>query len=365
MAPTASVRVSPLCLGALTFGDQLQDLYGQITKEEAFKILDEFYSCGGNFIDTASAYQRGQSEEWLGEWMASRGNRDDIVLATKYSTGYKLHQKDRLQVNYGGNGTKSMRLALEDSLKKLQTNYVDVFYLHWWDFTATIEEVMQSLNDLVASGKVIYLGISDAPAWVVTKANQYARMAGLRQFVVYQGMWSAALRDFERDIVPMCASEGMGIAPYGVLNQGRFQTEEGWREREKPHGGRNYIQPTARDRQVSKVLETMAVKKGVKILDVALAYVRQKAPYVFPIVGARTVGHIRGSIAGLEVSLTDEEMEQVDKSYDFDHGFPHTFLSGSLVTGDRPWGATGPGDTWLTKQLGNIEWVEALKPLKP
>lgn len=363
LAPSASVRVSPLCLGAMTFGDNQRDRYGECSKEDAFSILDHFYSQGGNFIDTANGYQHGQSEEWLGEWMTSRGNRDDLVLATKYTTGYKLNQSDRLQSNYGGNGTKSMKLSVEASLKKLQTTYIDVLYLHWWDYSTSIEEVMQSLNDLVVSGKVHYLGVSDTPAWVVAKANQYARMAGLRQFVVYQGMWNAAMRDFERDIIPMCHNEGMGLAPYGVLNQGRFQTEEGFKARENHNPGRKFVKISERDKKVSKVLEDVSGKKKVKLLDVALAYVRQKSPYVFPIVGARKLEHIQDSIAALHVSLTDKEIEDIDASHDFDPGFPHTFLSGTLFNDEVPRGASAPGDVWLTKMLGSFDWVEKPKPI--
>ncbi|KAH6972837.1 NADP-dependent oxidoreductase domain-containing protein [Ilyonectria sp. MPI-CAGE-AT-0026] len=241
LAPSASVRVSPLCLGAMTFGEKQIDRYGECPKDEAFAILDHFYSQGGNFLDTANVYQLGQSEEWVGEWMASRENREDMVLATKYSNLSRAGDENIIRSNYGGNVTKSLKHSLEVSLKRLQTTYVDILYVHYWDFTTSIEEVMQSLNDLIRAGKVHYLGISDAPAWVVTKANQYGRMSGLRPFVIYQGMWSAALRDFERDIIPMCLDEGMGIIPYGVLNQGRFQTEEGFREREKNNPGRNFI----------------------------------------------------------------------------------------------------------------------------
>lgn len=296
--------------------------------------------------------------------MQLRGNRDDLVLATKDTTSYKLSEKNRLPSNYGGNGTKPMRLSLEASLKKLGTSHIDVFYLHWWDYTACVEEVMQSLNDLVASGKVNYTGVSYTPAWVVVKAKQYARMGGLRQFVVYQGMWSAAMCDFECDIVPMCLDQGMSLAPYGVLNQGRFQTEEVFEQCEKDNPGRNFIQTTNRDRQVSKSLESIAKERGVSLLDIALAFIRQKAPYVFPIVGARTLKHIQGSIADLDVSLTDDEVAKVEASYEFDPGFPHIFLSGSLFTGERPWGAARPGDVWHTKSLGNFDWVEGAKAIK-
>jgi aryl-alcohol dehydrogenase-like predicted oxidoreductase len=195
---------------------------------------------------------------------------------------------------------------------------------------------MHSLNDLVTSGKVLYLGISDTPAWIVSKANEYARQNGLRPFVVYQGMWNAAMRDFERDIIPMCRAEGMGLAPYGVLNQGRFQTEAGFRKREEHNPGRKFISTTARDKAVSKVLEGIATEKKCELLHVALAYVLQKTTYVFPIVGMRKVEHLKGSIEGVKVHLSEEEIGKVDGSYEFDHGFPyilHSFVAfGPLLT---------------------------------
>lgn len=135
--------------------------------------------------------------------MEERGNRDQMVIATKYTTGFKTYQKDVLQSTSVGNSAKSLRVSLEASLKKLKTDYIDILYVHWWDFTTSIPELMKSLNAAADAGKIIYLGVSDTPAWVVSKANEYARNHGLRQFVVYQGQWSAASRDFERDIIPM------------------------------------------------------------------------------------------------------------------------------------------------------------------
>ncbi|KAL4872838.1 hypothetical protein BDV12DRAFT_210163 [Aspergillus spectabilis] len=367
LAPSASVRVSPICLGAMTFGGTNQERYGKCSKEDALGILDYYYGNGGNFIDTANIYQQGQSEVWLGEWMASRKNRDQIVLATKYTAPYKLHEKGTIQANYIGTGTKSMRLSLENSLRNLQTSYIDLFYVHWWDFATSIPELMQSLNDLVVSGKVIYLGISDTPAWVVSVANQYARDHGLRQFTVYQGMWNASMRDFERDIIPMCRYEGMGLCPYGTLNQGRFQTEEGFREREKSNPGRKFIPLSNRDKQVSGVLEKLSNRRddGVSLLNVALAYVYQKAPYVFPILGARKVEHLSGNISALTVSLSDEEIDEIDSAYEFDHGFPHTFLSGALFDNSRPRPAYEPADVGQLNQAGHFDWVEGPKPITP
>ncbi|KIX07828.1 uncharacterized protein Z518_02482 [Rhinocladiella mackenziei CBS 650.93] len=347
LAPSASVFVSPLSLGSMNFGHLHQPMLGECTKETAFEILDHYFDQGGNFIDTANAYQGGETEKWLGEWMAARKNRDQIVLATKYTGMYKGLEPDlKIKSNYGGNGAKSMKLSLNDSLQKLQTDYVDILYVHWWNYTTTIP---------------------DSPAWVVAKANQYARDHGLRQFVVYQGQWSAALRDMEREIVPMCRDEGMGMCIWGVLNQGRFQTEAAFREREENHEGRNHGPVSERDRQVSKVLENLADAKGVTVTNVALAYIMQKEPYVFPIVGGRKLEHIKGNIDGLSVALTGEEVVRIDSAYMFDPGFPHIFLSGSVLKGtDAPQkNASRPSEVWLTTFQGTLDWVEAPQAIRP
>ncbi|KAE8420036.1 NADP-dependent oxidoreductase domain-containing protein [Aspergillus pseudocaelatus] len=365
LAPNASVRVSPLCLGTMNFGDAWKDRMGECSKETTFQILDRFFDKGGNFIDTANGYQNEESEMWLGEWMAYRENRDQIVLATKYSASFKGHEKDLIQSSYGGNGTKSMRLSLEASLKKLQTDYIDLFYVHWWDYATTIPELMHGLNDLVASGKVLYLGISDTPAWVVSKANQYARDHGLRPFAVYQGMWNAALRDMEREIVPMCRDEGMGICVYGALGQGRFQTEAAFLEREQDRSGRKTKPPTQTERAVSKVLEEIATRKNKHVTSIALAYIMLKTPYIFPIVGGRKVEHLEGNIDALEIALEDEEMERIEASFEFDPGFPHTFLSGTLLTGEKPKAANKPDDVWLMTLMGSFDWVQPAKPIAP
>lgn len=368
LAPNASVRVSPLCLGTMSFGESQKEFFGEITKATAFEILDTFYANGGNFIDTSSAYQNGEAEQWLGEWMADRGNRDEIVCATKYTTPWRITHTDKIQSNFIGNGSKSMKLSIEGSLKKLQTSYIDIFYVHWWDYTTSIPELMHSLNDLVVAGKVLYLGISDCPAWIVSSANQYARCHGLRPFVLYQGMWNASMRDFERDIIPMCQFEGMGLAPYGVLGQGRFQTAHGYEEREKHNPGRNFIPTSTRDKQVSAELEKIAKEKECKLVHVALAYCMQKTPYVFPVVGVRKVEHIQDSIDGLRVDLTPEDVRAIDSSYPFDHGFPHTFLSGTLFSGSdtkEHRQAYHPGDVQLTKEAGDFDWVGYPKAIRP
>ncbi|KFZ00751.1 hypothetical protein V501_10490 [Pseudogymnoascus sp. VKM F-4519 (FW-2642)] len=365
LSPTANVRVSPICLGAMNFGEAHKERMGECSKETAFKILDTFKNCGGNFVDTANGYQNGESEEWLGEWLGSRNCRDEMVIATKFSSAYRTHEKEKIQSNFGGNGTKSLRVSVDNSLKRLQTSYIDLLYLHWWDYATTIPELMHSLNDLVVSGKVMYLGISDSPAWVVAKANQYARDHGLRQFAVYQGMWNAAMRDFERDIIPMCRDEGMALLPYGTLGQGRFQTEASFKEREESNPGRKG-KPSSVERAVSKVMEELASAKDTEITSIAMAYVMHKAAYVFPLVGGRKVDHIKGNIDALTVDLTDEDIAKIEGAYRFDPGFPHNFLSGSLWDDedDTPKVAQGPQDVWLTNILGTFDWVKGSKPIK-
>lgn len=147
-----------------------------------------------------------------------------MVIATKYAEDWKTYSGPHLtQSNYGGNSAKSLHISVAASLKKLQTTYIDLLYVHFWDYTATVEEVMTSLNVLVNQGKVLYVGICNTPAWVVVKCNEFARQHGMRPFSVYQGRWSAAERDLERDVVPMCKVEGMAIAPWGALGGGYFK----------------------------------------------------------------------------------------------------------------------------------------------
>lgn len=229
-------------------------------------------------------------------------------------------------------------------------------YVHYWDMHTCIPEVMQSLNHLVSSRKVLYLGISDTPAWVVVKCNAYARQYGLRQFSVYQGKWSAAERDFERDIIPMCMDEGMSLAPWGALGGGYFKPKEQIGKdggRNLPHVKSNHAE------QVSEVLEKIAKRKVTLITSVALAYVMHKAPYVFPICGGRKVDHLKGNIEALGLQLSEGEIEEIEQAYPFDVGFPHNMLSGG------PNAVKGPGDNVISKRLGPIDYVKGSQPIPP
>lgn len=254
---------------------------GECTKETTFAILDRFYAAGGNFIDTANMYMNGQSEAWLGEWMASRAVRDELVIATKYSMSWKmpfLEPEGHIFSNYGGNNKKSLRLSLKASLEKLGTDYVDILYVHAWEATQSIPELMRALDDVVRAGMVLYLGVSNWPAWVVSKANEYARAHGLTTFVVYEGRWNAAQRDIERDVLPMCKAEGMGITVWSALGGGKFKTPD---ER-KEGGGRvafgNHLGTASDDgfQKAYKALEKIAERKDVSPTAIALRYVTLK-----------------------------------------------------------------------------------------
>jgi aryl-alcohol dehydrogenase-like predicted oxidoreductase len=186
-----------------------------------------------------------------------------------------------------------------------------------------VAELMQSLNQLVTAGKVLYLGISDSPAWVVSKANEYARNHGLRPFSVYQGRWSAASRDFEREIIPMARDEGMALAPWGALGGGTFKTAE---QRAAALAGQSRaVPPSEAQIKVSEALERIAVQKNTVLTSVALAYVMHKAPYVFPIVGGRTPDHLRQNVEALSLRLSDEDIDEIEGAVPFDLGFPATF----------------------------------------
>ncbi|OCT46475.1 putative aryl-alcohol dehydrogenase AAD14 [Cladophialophora carrionii] len=335
LSSTAGVRVSPLCLGAMSIGDAWSDFMGSMSKEQSFKLLDAFYDAGGNFIDTANNYQNEQSEKWIGEWIKERNNRDLVVIATKFTTGYRSWELGKGKaVNYSGNHKKSLHLSVRDSLQKLQTDYIDLLYVHWWDWTTSIEEVMDSLHMLVEQGKVLYLGISDTPAWIVAAANTYARSHGKTPFSVYQGRWNVMTRDFERDIIPMARHFGMALAPWDVIGGGKFQSKKQIEERKKAGEGLRRMMgdsgQTPQQEKVSAALEKVAGEHGIESLStIALAYVLQKTPRVFPIIGGRKVEHLHDNIKALSIRLTDEQIHYLESQTEFDVGFPSNFVGES------------------------------------
>ncbi|KAK0449031.1 Aldo/keto reductase [Desarmillaria tabescens] len=337
----AGVRVSPLTLGAMSIGDKWAvHGMGAMNKESSFQLLDAYFDMGGIFIDTANTYQDQSSEEFIGEWTEKRGIRDPSPACHCYQ-GKSFPASSFLQLNpqttpmnYVGNSTNSMHISVKASLKKLRTTYIDILYVHWWDYETSIPEVMDNLHSLVAGRKVLYLEISDTPAWVVSQANQYAMDHGKTPFVVYwQGRWGILDRSFEWEIIPMAKSLGLALAPWGVLGQGKLRSDaEEQRRKESGEKGRNITGLPAWERteveaKVSRALEKVAAEIGAKSMTaVAIAYVMQKAPYVFPIIGGRKVEHIEANIEALDILLSKEQVEYLKGVVPFDPGFPTTMI---------------------------------------
>lgn len=238
----------------------------------------------------------------------------------------------QIQVNYAGNNAKTMHIAIEASLKKLRTTYIDILYVHFWDWNSSVEEVMDHLHHLVTTRKVLYLGISDTPAWIVADANRYAKDHGKTPFSIYQGAWSVMDRSFERDIIPMARTLGLALAPWNVLAGGRLRTDEEERRREESgEAGRKMLHSqwkrTDDEKKMAAALQKVAREVGTEhITAVAIAYVIQKTPYVFPIIGGRKSEHLLANIEALNIALSGEQIQYLESIIPFDKGFPHNIF---------------------------------------
>ncbi|KAI3541354.1 aryl-alcohol dehydrogenase AAD14 [Colletotrichum paranaense] len=332
LSPNAAIRVSPLQMGTMSLGTAWSDGMGPVEKNAAFSLLDAYLDAGGNFFDCSNGYQHEQSESWLGEWMEVRGVRDRCVVATKFSADYRMHALGKGRCpNAGGNSRASMHMSLRDSLAKLRTDWIDVFYVQWWDYTASIEEVMDALHNLVQQGKVHYLGIANCPAWVVSAANTYARAHGKTSFSIYQGYYSVIMRDMERDIIPMARQFGMAIAPYGAAGMGKFKTRDMIEARRRSGDGqaafRHLADQTETEMRVSKALAEVAEEVGVtSITAVALAYVMAKVPYVFPVVGGRKVEQMLDNIDALTIQLSEAQIAYLESVEKWEPGWPYDVM---------------------------------------
>ncbi|KAK5044751.1 hypothetical protein LTR84_010525 [Exophiala bonariae] len=356
LGPNCSLKVSPLCLGAMNFGDIWSSIVGACTKETTYTILDQFREAGGNFIDTANMYMAGESEEWLGDWMSDRGVRDEMVLATKYTYTYKIHElcpPGTITSNFGGSNKKSLRLSLAESLKRLKTDYLDILYVHSWDGVASIPEMMRALDDVVKQGKVLYLGVSNWPAWLVVKANDYARQHALTPFVVYEGLLNAVARDIEREVLPMCKAEGLGLTVWEAMGGGKFKTKA---EKSQADGRPVYDlagKGIEAYEAAATVMERIAKKKGTNPMAIALRYVTLKAPYIFPIIGGRKIENLKSNIAALDIDLTEAEMKEIEAAAPVSLGYPHVILAGR---DDQHVGPTNP--TFIAMFSPGYEGVE-------
>ncbi|MBD1926225.1 aldo/keto reductase [Trichocoleus sp. FACHB-90] len=332
----SGLRVSELCLGTMTFGE---DWGWGASKDESRQVFDAFVEAGGNFIDTANGYTDGSSEKIVGELIAAE--RDRFVVATKYSFPLQMNDKAG-NPNGSGNHRKSMMQSLEGSLKRLNTDYIDLFWLHAWDFMTPIEEVMRAFDDLVRSGKVLYIGISDAPAWIVSQANTLAQCYGWTPFVALQVEYSLVERTPERDLLPMAKAFDLAVTPWsplgsGVLtgkyNKGSGNNEQG---RLATTSGGNISQ---RHLAIAEVVSQVAEEIGHTPPQVALAWLLAQSGVVIPIIGSRKVSQIKDNLACLDVKLSPEHLQRLNEVSKVELGFPHDFLSNDMIR-DRLFGGT-------------------------
>ena len=325
----SGLRVSDLCLGTMTFGE---DWGWGAGKDEARKIYEAFRTAGGNFIDTANIYTGGTSETFVGEFIA--GHRDDVVVATKYTNAGAALTGTNSDPNAGGNQRKNMVCAVEASLKRLGTDYIDLYWLHIWDALTPAEEVMRAFDDLVRAGKVLHVGISDAPAWVVAKSNVLADFRGWTPYIGLQIEYSLLERTVERELLPMAADFGMSVVAWSPLRNGLL-TGKYLAENAATSADGRMNSPmmkgfgTADPSTEAVVRETVAVARelGVSAAQVALAWLRTRQPAVIPIVGARKLTQFEDNLLSLNVVLSPEQRERLDRVSAVPLGFPNEFYS--------------------------------------
>jgi aryl-alcohol dehydrogenase-like predicted oxidoreductase len=310
----SGLRVSELALGAMTFG---MPGWG-VEKDESRRVYDGFREAGGNFIDTANLYSGGRSESFLGEFLA--GERERIVLATKYTGATRSRD-----VNAAGNSRKNMMDAVHASLKRLQTDYIDLYWVHARDFTTPIEEVMRGLDDLVRQGKILYAGVSDTPAWEVSRANMLAELRGWTAFVGLQIKYSLLDRSVERELLPMAKTLDLAVTPWDTLGSGVLT---GKYNRDAATSGRATLRHPVSERDLAIAAEVIQVaeKIGRTPAQVALGWVRQQPNNIIPLVGAKTRAQLDDNLGCLEFELAAEDLARLDAASRIELGFPHDFL---------------------------------------
>lgn len=315
----SGLRVSELCLGTMTFGE---DWGWGAGKDESRRIFDAYAETGGNFIDTSCNYTDGTSEKFVGEFV--RDDREHFIIATKYSL---TERKD--DPNFGGNHRKNMHRSVEGSLKRLGADYIDLLWLHMWDYKTPVEEVMRALDDLVRSGKVLYVGVSDTPAWVVSRANMLADLRGWSPFIAYQGEYSLASRAPERDLLPMAQALGLTYLAWGMLEGGEL-TGKYNAPSDEP---RRSNDTSDRIKAIAAVVMSLAKELGRTPSQVALNWVRQGSYRILPILGARSLPQFQDNLGCLDFELTTEQLGRLSEASPVDLGFPQAFLTSDHVHG--------------------------------
>jgi len=324
----SGLNVSELCLGTMTFGE---DWGWGASKEESKKIFDAFAEAGGNFIDTSTNYTNGTSESFIGDFIKSE--RDRFIVATKYSL--RVGKGSSVDPNYGGNSRKSMTRSVEGSLKRLNTDHIDLLYLHMWDFRTPVEEVLQSVHHLIASGKVLYFAFSDTPAWIVSYAIAKAVDYGWSHPIALQVPYSVLDRSVERAELPMAREHGLTILPWGMLDGGML-TGKYSQASDEP---RRESEIGERELKAGEAITKIAMEADCSPAQVAINWVRQQSGSMIPILGCRTLAQVQDNLDCLNHQLNDSHMEELNKLADFKLGFPLSFLKSDHV-GDLIFGET-------------------------
>lgn len=329
----SGLRVSEMALGTMTFGDD----WGWGASYEASKAMfDTYAEAGGNFIDTANLYTNGTSEKYVGEFV--KRDREAFVVATKYTlTGARNRNERETRPNYVGNHRKSMLQAVEASLKRLDMDYIDVLYVHAWDYFTPVEEVMRALDDLVRQGKVLYIAVSDTPAWIISQANVRAELMGWSRFLGIQAPYSLLKRDLERAIMPMARQQDMAVLPWGILQAGVLTGKFLEKVDEPTRVNPEALNLSEQALETVKAVVAIGEECGCPASQVAINWVRQQQhkALVIPIIGARTQAQLEDNLACLEWELSEEQLVRLDEVSAIDLGFPQTFLTGNpFVYGD-------------------------------
>lgn len=322
----SGLRVSEAALGAMTFGE---DWGWGAAREEARKVYDTYREAGGNLIDTANVYTNGSSEQFVGEFI--KDHRQSIVLSTKYSNAMPGND-----ANAGGNQRKNMMQAVDASLRRLQTDYIDLYWVHIWDQMTPVEEVMRGLDDLVSQDKILYAGISDAPAWWIAQANTLAELRGWSRFAGLQVEYSLIQRTVERELLPMAKALNMGVLAWsplanGVLTgkyHGNGNAEAGRMSRQEMQ---EFMPEQERTKRVVAAVKAVAEQTGRSMAQVALAWLRYRPVPVIPIIGARKVAQLQDNLASLELDLSAEQVKSLDDASSVEVGFPHYLYNAQMT----------------------------------
>jgi aryl-alcohol dehydrogenase-like predicted oxidoreductase len=328
----SGLRVSELCLGAMTFGE---DWGWGAPKDECARIVEAFAEAGGNFIDTANGYTDGTSERIVGELIAAE--RERWVLSTKYSVSARLDDP-----NASGSHRKNLVQSLDASLKRLGTDYIDLYLIHVWDVFTPVEEVVRALDDVVRAGKVLYVGISDAPAWIVAQAVTLADAHGWTRFSTLQVPYALTARDSERDLIPMAGALDLTVMAWSPLGGGLLSGRYGT-DREHPQDTRIATAPgysdlmlTERKLRIADAVNRVAADRGATSAQVAIAWLcsRQQHAPVIPIVGARRPDQLLDTMGALDLELSADELAALDEVSAIELGFPHDFGGRMMAYGE-------------------------------